>query len=176
MLTKTYKRLLNILITAFGNYSRSGYAEVKDVSNATKYATGSLQYYPYGPSGQFATSYNASGICVGSGNTPPTEDDYRLESIITSGISGSVSYNFGADENDNPYIIYNVIINNTSSNEITINEIGIVQTVQCTNKKGASSTSSCRCLIDRTVLDEPVTIPAGDSKAIIYKIQANIYT
>ena len=176
MLTKTYKRLLNILITAFGDYARSGYLEVKDTSNVTKYATGSLYYYPYSPNEGLITSYSTSGICVGSGNTPPTEDDYRLESIITSGISGSVSHSFGADENDNPYIIYNVTINNTSSNEITINEIGMVQTLQCTNAKGSVNTTNSRFLIDRIVLDEPIIIPAGSSKAIVYKFQANIYT
>ncbi len=176
MITKIYKKMLNILITSFGNTSRTGYVEVKDTSNATKYITGSLTYYPYGPNERLATNNNSEGIQVGSGNTPATEDDYRLESIITSGISGSVSHSFGADENDNPYIVYNVIINNTSSNEITINEIGMVQSVSCTNTKGSTSSSFCRCLIDRTVLDEPVIIPTGSSKAIVYKFQANIYT
>lgn len=176
MLTKTYKKLLNILITAYGNYSRTGYVGVKDTSNTTKYITGSLYYYPYGPSDSLTTSNNSAGIQVGRGNTPATEDDYKLESIITSGISGSVSRSCGADENDNPYIIFNVTINNTSSNEITINEIGMVQTVQCTDTKGSTNYSSSRFLIDRTVLDEPIIIPAGSSKAIVYKFLANIYT
>jgi hypothetical protein len=176
MLTKTYKKLLNILITAFGSNSRSGYVEIKDTSNTIRYATGSTQYYPTGPSESLTTSYSTAGICVGSGDTPATEDDYILDSIITSEISGSVSHSFGADENDNPYIIYNVIINNTSSNEITINEIGMIQNVHCSYSKGTASGTYYKFLIDRTVLDEPVIIPAGSSKAIVYKFQANIYT
>ena len=110
------------------------------------------------------TSNNTTGIVVGSGNTVPSEDDYCLESQITSGISTSVYKEKVVDSSNNPGIKFQITINNTSENSITISEIGIQ----------VAGVSSRAVLMDRTLLDAPVTIAAGDYAIIIYEVYVDV--
>lgn len=105
------------------------------------------------------------GIVVGSGTTPPTLDDYKLESQITTGLSAIVATTLDAD-ND---MIYAVTITNTSSEDITICEIGMHSYVYTSN-----SSSSATCLVERTVLENPITIPASGIGLINYAIKLTI--
>lgn len=115
-----------------------------------------------------ATGY---GIYFGTGSTPATKDDYRLENPITSGLTitnpSSISEKNEADG------IYSVeasfIVNNTSGAEVNIWELGVFTPVG-----KASTTSGCwAALMDRVVLDSPVIIPNGGTKMITYKLTFN---
>lgn len=130
---------------------------------------------------QFPASYfvnsvtltNSPGFWVGTGTTPATENDYALENRITSGLS-SISITYvqaaGQDTNGNPNTEYLISVRNTSSAAINIGEIGLVQMcIYGTTQSGISSNSGL-FLIDRTVLDTPVTIAPGETKTIDYTI------
>lgn len=101
---------------------------------------------------------NGSGIVVGAGNTPPTINDYKLENQITNGITSSIGFS------ENGRVI---TITNTSADNITIKEIGFVGSAY-------KSSSGYSCLIDRTLLETPLTIPAGGVGIITYNLSLQV--
>ena len=134
-------------------------------------ATGGNTYYPriLPTSGGVVFSYNSLGVVVGSGNAPATKADYKLENIITSGLK-SVSSTNATDALDNGVEnIKAIILQNTTETDITISEVGLIG--MCYSGSGDSYYKYL--MVDRTVLDVPVTIPAGESKAISYSIRIN---
>lgn len=106
-----------------------------------------------------------SGIYLGRGTTPPTFDDYKMEDMITSGVNCTVSVEY----NDNYDAVNIITITNNSGAEITIGEVGRGGHVYTTIKWIIA-------LLDRTVLDEPVTIPAGGVGQVTYTIRMNYPT
>lgn len=136
-------------------------------------------YYGYGGIPQFpgssissiplATSATGSGIVLGSGTTPATENDYRVESVV-SGVTGSVIAIQGIDDNK-PYLNMSVTVTNNGSTDKTISEICYQQYVSVTaTQGGTSSNAPYPMLIDRTVFSTPVTIPPNSSVLIDYRI------
>ena len=114
------------------------------------------------------------GLKVGSGTTAPTEDDYKLESFLADKVdnvlvfytSGNVVITRGY-ANDTPYITFSITVTNTSANAVTISEIGMFGWAAVSIAGVASSTT---VMLDRTLLDTPVTIPAGDTGLVTYTI------
>jgi hypothetical protein len=102
-----------------------------------------------------ATTY----IKCGTGTTAATEDDYDLEveatdlscDVATTDISGSNTK------------IYTTSFSNTSDSDIMVTEIGFF----CNSYTGDGYG---KFLLDRIVLDTPITIPAGGSKPITYEL------
>ena len=116
-----------------------------------------------------------SGIYIGSGNTPATADDYTLESQITSGLSAqSPSTVFGYDNATNEVTLsYVLTLTNTSSSDITVSELGI--TDECYfgdvlggNISGTGNSYKRSILMDRTILESPVTIEPSGSAVLHY--------
>ena len=108
---------------------------------------------------------NSYGVAFGTSTTPATVSDYRLESIldntkISVASPSEVSYS-RLDAHEEYSVTFG--ITNITSNAITIAEVGIV----------AKINDFYYALVDRTVLDTPVTIPAGQSKQITYTIRFN---
>lgn len=121
---------------------------------------------------QFNTN---AGFSFGSGNTAPTEDDYFLESQITSGFTGVLTNAFrGVDGNGKLYMEFQFTITNTSNANITIAEMGLTSAWSCCTSASATSASNNNILVDRTVLDTPVTIAPNDSAALRYRITSDI--
>ena len=116
--------------------------------------------------GNLNWSRGSTGVVLGSGSTPPTMDDYTLEEMIESGLSGSVT-NTAVDENNNVTKTYT--ITNTSDKDIIIAEIGIHGWAYTQQNK-----SSIAILIDRTLLEQPITIPAGGVGIVTYTLGMNI--
>lgn len=108
------------------------------------------------------------GIYFGRGTTPPTENNYRMEDVITTGLSFTTQGVKTTKPNAGVYVVENTfIVRNTASEEITISEIG------CIGLAGKSSSKKYYCLYERQVLDTPVTIAPGESKLITYRITFN---
>lgn len=105
------------------------------------------------------------GICLGSGTTPATIDDYKLENPITTGFSASVVRQYDAQYNST----FVITLTNTSADDIVIGEIGYVGDAHY----GAGNSYAAYVLFDRTVLDSPITIPAGGIGQITYTIRLN---
>lgn len=128
---------------------------------------------------QTAIQLNATnaGFHFGSGTTAPTENDYKMETDITSGVSITLSNTVRGVNNGVLYMKFTFTITNTSSqgNTKTISEIGYVTGVAscCTSSTGTSASNN-NVLIDRTVLATPLVLAPGDSGAIDYTITCDM--
>lgn len=116
------------------------------------------------------TENSGDGIYVGSGSIAPTEDDYCLESVITSGLTGSVSKNNLYDQtNELVGIRHTITLSNTTNEDIIVNEVAKCNTFDTASSSWGSLNAGRRCvMIDRSVLPEPVTVPAGEAAVLYY--------
>lgn len=123
--------------------------------------------YIYVRNSYSSASNNYINAVIGNGTTPVTEDDYCLESMITSGFSTSSNSNvmvksISFDSTNNKIIKRCTIpiqVRNTGTTDLTISEIGLVH-----NGKTKDS-SSYFALIHREVFD-PITIAVGQSRTL----------
>ena len=100
-------------------------------------------------------------IRVGTGTTEATEDDYKLEADAIGLTCDSVVTAIGSN---NSKKIYTATFSNTTDADIAVTEIGFF--TNCYYRSGYND----NFLLDRIVLDTPITIPAGESKAITYEL------
>lgn len=110
------------------------------------------------------------GAILGTGNTPPTLDDYKLSGNLVTGFSYTSSKKVTFEDNG-ATIEFLYTITNTTEDSIYIGEIGIIS-----NLNGNSNGENYKALLERTVLDSPVTIPAGGVGQITYTIRMNYPT
>lgn len=106
---------------------------------------------------------DTSGVVFGTSDTPPSFNDYFLKGEMITCLSGSGALTV---EEDDTGVTYTSVftVTNTSDAEVTVKEIGYI-----------SSYSIC-VMYDRTVLDEPLTIPAGGIGQVTYTIRMNYPT
>lgn len=105
-------------------------------------------------------------MLVGTGTTPPTKNDYKLESQLplTSGVDST-----RMDASSFLLTCTREFINNTES-PVTINELGIYDVCCGRTSNSASGSVSNIFLIGREVLSEPVIIDVGRSYTFSYFI------
>lgn len=163
------------------SYSQTGVGEGIKCTMKVKDYTGTLRavtpftydddyVYSNGP-----LSNTSSGVKFGSGNSEESEDSYTLDNVISSGLSvasdpsnNSVRYAYDAENNIiEEYVLYT--ITNTSSENITIAEIGIFEETLIGSDVGETATSGrSSFLIDRAVLDTPLVLAPNDSAVVRY--------
>jgi hypothetical protein len=123
------------------------------------------------------TSLNSvvNNVVFGAGNAVPTIDDYTINDFI-SGLTVTVQRTWIADDNGGSVTaVYT--ITNPKSEDVTISEIGLFSK---TSTRATADTNGLNVytpvLCDRTVLDTPVTIPAGGIGQVTYTIRMNYPT
>jgi hypothetical protein len=112
-----------------------------------------------------------AGMYFGSGTTPASKSDYKLESPITTGLTivGS-SVDLITNDSTGEYTFScNKMITNTTENNINISEIGLFTPVD----GDSNSVKLYMTLMERTVLDTPIIIPPGETKVLTYKLTFN---
>lgn len=110
-------------------------------------------------------SQYSQGVVFGSGTKQPELTDYALEKQITSGLQQVSASRVIENEGNNTYSVCGIYtLGNTSEDNITISEIGIISLFQ----HGTSKHSPV--LMERSLLSEPVTIAPGEQKQITYKL------
>ena len=101
------------------------------------------------------TKYNnSSGISIGSGTGAAKVTDYWLEKQITSGITCSIVQTDDIIDSSGNYF-GEVVLNIIATSNVVIGELGW---------------SSACFLLDRTVLDTPISLSAGQTASIKYRI------
>jgi hypothetical protein len=115
-----------------------------------------------------------NGVIFGTGTTPPSLDDYcfsgtAIDNLTTSNVT-LVRTNECTENNSKISMEYT--ISNTTGADITIGEIGLLIPISA-KKTGSNSTYYYSLLIERSVLDSPVTILAGGVGRVIYTLQMN---
>lgn len=116
----------------------------------------------------YSAAYPFSFIAVGSGTTTPTYDDYNLEAIHSSSLThlGYKIQTIGYNDTDKSWgKRITRSFRNSSSNTITISEIGVYGCIPY----GSNKTS--HCLLYREVLDTPITVEA-DQK---FEVSVDMY-
>lgn len=161
---------------------------ITDINGSIRYTNGS-QYTSSGNASIITTqlrsvtgsssNYAQNGFAIGSGSTPPTENDYTLENQIYGTITASSVTNTFTVEDDNTKSVLtrNWTITNNTGAEIVIREMGIFRNTNSVATRGgeissysSSNAQACACVMtDRIVLGEPVTIPNGEARIVSYK-------
>jgi len=172
MITKNFKAILASVLQCLG--SVSGYkavVPVKKTNGDSGYTSPYFTGYPSTVDTGVRFSASSQGIHVGTGDTAPTEDDYNLESTVTSGLSSSSpSATRDADNDGNPFVEFLFTLTNTTGSDIVIKEIGYFQKIIFNTTYKSTSSSDTVVMLDRTVLSTPVTVPANDSAAVKYRL------
>lgn len=170
MVTRNFKALLAQALQS--SAAVKGELEIFDVNGLARYLT-SGSSFPSSRTSTFTNSASSAGISIGTGTTPATENDWNLESTITSGVNVSVTDTVAEMEADeSPVLTYKLTVTNTGSAPITVAEIGYKQSLQAVTYPGyATGASGYVALIDRTVLSPALTIAAGDAAVIEYKLK-----
>lgn len=169
MVTRNFKNFLAGILGSSGtNYY--GTLPIKGCDGTTYYMCNGYRQYPYSSTVTLALAATTAGFVLGSGTTPATENDYKIETPITSGISCTPTRANGADNNGNPYVEWTLVVTNTGSTDITVTEIAYNQTLQVVTAAGGTSAQNKVVCLDHTLLDSPVTIAAGSQSTIKYRL------
>ena len=153
-----------------GSYSNRGYVPVVTTSGVTRYI--SKIDYPYSVSNGASMG---NGVRLGTNGTAPTVNDYALGSAITSGISiaNQATPYTQKDANGDLTLEYIFTVTNTDNSAITIREIGYYQNVYTSANPGETGNSaSYQVMIDRTLLDSPITIQPNEYAVIKYTLKS----
>lgn len=107
-----------------------------------------------------------NGVAFGNGTGVVNENDYNLFGECVKGINCTAVVTCNQDgSNISKEIEYTV--SNTNSSDVTITEIAYVTA-------GLFNNTWQPILLDHTLLDEPVTIPAGGVGQVTYTFNFNI--
>lgn len=121
-----------------------------------------------------STGTASYGFAVGSGDTPATENDYCLDSILSGlSLSSSPSVQMVYDSSTGKFNLHvDLTLSNNTENDIIIKEIGSFFTAYTSETLGGAPTTGAyyqkSFMLSRVVLDSPVTIGAGQSGVVRY--------
>lgn len=170
------RNFLNILAMTLESGNNVGCLRCRDVNGDSRFLTGSVTSsgFPYTTEKTFTLTASAAGISIGTGTAPESEDDYNLEQTITSGVNVVITgTSYGAESPWYPFVKYDLTITNTGANPLVVTEVGYKQTLQTSTLIGSSASANTVLLLDRCVLDTPVTIAPGDAGIVTYRLQTN---
>ena len=105
--------------------------------------------------------YNGFVLFVGTGDTPPTPDDYKLENAVELGVLTASCIHYANGRT----IVSREFFNNTDEN-VTIKEIGCYIFAN-------TSPNQPLIMIARKVLPNPVVIPEGQNYTFTYTIDTS---
>lgn len=171
MFTRNYYGILA------GKFSGIAGIPIKTATGYSYYSTAVDTYfdmfYTSVKTPMFRTTGDMNCVLFGTGTTAPTMDDYKMESPISSGMTASflASATTIADGVCTRKYIYT--LTNGTTNDITISEIGAfayAYYAKTAEYGDTNYTSAGAFMLDHTLLDEPVTIPADGVGQVTYTI------
>lgn len=111
-----------------------------------------------------------SGICFGDGDTPPTEDDYTLSGSHLTGLVSIDTKSESSIDGEDVVFTMHYTLENKGTTAVTVKEVAWVSGHRITmNNNGYF-------MLDRTLLDSPVTIEPGSVAKITYTRSLTIPT
>lgn len=170
-----YNHIANVIsYNTLLNYKTVTGVEYKATSGP-QMEIGSTSTNTIGPHmGNPQNSFNGSGgVVFGTGTTAPTVEDYKLSGDLITNLSALANVTVEGDDNG-VTITAIYTITNTGADSFTIGEVGIVTNLHY--NYFSSNSDSFKGLIERTVLDSPVTIEADGVGQVTYTIRINTHT
>lgn len=140
------------------------------ISNALSPTSNSNDYFRPSVYALRKSLSDYGGVIIGTGTAPASLDDYCLSGDLITAYNYSVSVEKNIAD-DGCTIKATYTITNTGDEIITIGEIGLMV---CPGY--ASQQSRDKVLLERTVLESPITIPAGGVGQVTYTITFNYPT
>lgn len=122
----------------------------------------------------------SSGIALGSDATAATDEDYNVKSLITTlTFASTPSPSQYYDKTTGKYYgRVDITLNNNTASDVTVNEVAkFVRFYKATNLDDTISTSASNgvsVMVDRTVLDSPLTVPAGGVAVLRYQFAYDV--
>lgn len=116
----------------------------------------------------YTSSLAQSGIAFGDGEGIPTPEDYTLFGNIITNLSVTKQ-----SESITNGVKKTLTITNNNESSVTIKEVGWFKYFTSGANPGSSSSTGIAIagiMLDHTMLDEPVVIPAGDIGVVVYTI------
>lgn len=112
-------------------------------------------------------TYGSTYMGFGKGLTPVSADDYKLAELIVEGLeilnlTATQTHTFSEDGNSMVRVANcTFTLSNTSTEDITITEIGFFQAYCLSTTNAVNTTKDIPVLMHREVLETPITIGAG---------------
>ena len=171
MITKWWKNMVKSFLQCAFISTTYGYdLPVKATNGTTYYCIGSFPTMQW--NSPLTLNAQNAGVSFGTSDTPATDEDYILGNTITSGIAGTFTCTKAMD-GTNPVVTLNCVLSNSTASDIVVKEVGIKCTGYYAATVGGTSNSSRVVLIDRTVLDTPLTVPARGNAALYYTLKTD---
>lgn len=170
MFTKNFKKLMSLKLLNATSSNNDGYSyqvsttltDLDGNTITTDNSTTTNEQYSlvYAMSDILSTeaANNRAYLIVGTGTGTVSDDDYSLFRSASGCPCVSASSNTSANFTK----IYTATFQNNTSEDITITEVGIAAKMYVYN-------DFFGFLLDHTLLDTPVTIPAGETRTITYE-------
>ncbi len=168
MITNHFKALAASLLFNAGTSGLYGMYEYKTVAGTTKYACG---YTITATKMDIAASTGASaGIHFGSGTTTPTAADYGIETEVQ--VSATVTGTTFTKTTNGWQKSVDITLTNTGESAVTIAEVAFYGSIRGAASEGGTSAANSDLIVmfDRTLLDTPITIPAGSAATMTYAL------
>lgn len=125
-------------------------------------------------------------VFIGSGNTEATEDDYHMESVLSTGnlmnpqytpVPGTAScmgqmLSYGEDS-DGLYTKILITGVNNGNNDMEIKEVGIGHVFDCSSSQTGGSETQKTVLLYREVLETPLVVSPGLTYEIVVRFNVS---
>lgn len=136
-----------------------------DVTNATYRQVYNSKLSPYDimKNGMRTTDV---GIVLGNGTAEVTKDDYKLSGTTFTTSNLSATTVVSVDTDSNGITTATAVMTITAVSDVTISEVGLVGYIY----NGSTNGTYNYVLFDRTLLDSPVSLAAGEVGQVIYKV------
>lgn len=171
MILNNYKNLVATVLQSEGG-NATGLLKVKATDGVEYYACAVFDgTFPDVVVNDVVRSATDPGIVLGTGTTPVTALDYKIQTALASGFTAEVITQRTTDLNNNPYLKLKISVTNAGSSTLTIHEIAYNQTVTVTETKGGTEPVKRVVCLDHTVFDNDVNIPAGETRLINYLLK-----
>lgn len=179
MFTRNYYELLYAVMNyeragklknTSGKYISTGYMSTGELHLCLRIGTNTVLAPTMKTVQRQDTGYNFGGVIFGSGTAQPTLDDYKLSGSLITTITASVTVN--KKTTDTGYEIEGIYtLTNSGSAPVTVGEVALITTTSTSNFG-----ENLAIIVERTVLDTPITIPAGGVGQVTYTIRMNYPT
>lgn len=115
---------------------------------------------------------NDAAVYFGNGSAAVSADDFRLSGSLITTFSNTYKTTVTADASGITYSTLYTITNTSSSDNITISEIGMSMRGYYCNSVG-TNIGEATFLVERTLLDTPITIAPNGVGQVTYTIRIN---